>query len=152
MECRTVADLADDDPVGRAAEREPDEVGERHARVVAGALACAKREVVFGAALQLGRVLEHDDPLARVLVAHLQQDRVAERRLAGARPAADEDVLVVAHSGLDGVFLLERHHARVDVVRQTEHAARRLTDHEAGAGHDGRHEALKAGPAERRRR
>ena len=82
--------LADDDPVGSHVEGVPQEVADRD---LAGALGVGRAGLeghdVLLAELELGRVLDRDDPL---VLGDERREDVEERRLAGARAARDEDV------------------------------------------------------------
>ena len=88
------ADLADDDPVGPHAERVADQVADADLALALDVRrARLERDDVPLLQLQLGRVLDRDDPL---VAGDEGGDGVQERRLAGAGAARDEDVELAA--------------------------------------------------------
>ena len=91
LEGRAVAHLADQDAIRAKPHRRHDGVAPRmHPRLH------EHLQAVGRLALDLRRVLDDVDAVGRVLGDDLDE-RVGERRLARARPAADEDVVVRAH-------------------------------------------------------
>ena len=106
-------------------------------------------EVVVGRALELARVFQDHDPLVGEPLGHLQEERVAERRLARPRSAADEHVLVRVDGVAERVPVPGRHHARADVAVEVVDDAGRFPHDEAGTGDEWRDEALEPGAPER---
>ena len=102
LEGRAVAHFADQDAVGPKPHRRHDGVAPRvHARLH------EHLQLVFRRTLKLGRVLDDVHAVGRVFGDDLEK-RVGERRLARARPAADEDVVVGAHGVGERVALAGR--------------------------------------------
>ena len=86
--------FADQDAVGTKPQSGPEQAAQT------GRLAAPKQDRVGARALDLGGVLENDEPVLGKGGAHLRDDGVDERGLSGARAAHDEDVLrlAAAHS------------------------------------------------------
>jgi hypothetical protein len=95
-------------------------------------------------ALDFGGVLEDQQAFVGELLGDQMNDGVHKRRLAGTRPADDEDVLVVERGFADKLALSGRHRARGDVVVERKDAARPLADAKTRAGHDGRDQTFEA--------
>ena len=93
------ADLTDDDAVGPHAQSVPHEVADAHlALPLDVGRPCLERDDVLLVELQLGCVLDRQDPLA---VGDEARHHVQERRLADARAARDQDVQLPAHAALE---------------------------------------------------
>ena len=90
------ADLADDDPVGPHAQGVADELADADLALALDVRrARLERDHVLLLELQLGRVLDRDDPL---VARHERRQRVQHRRLTGAGTAGDEDVQLALHA------------------------------------------------------
>src|SRR6478752_339913 len=126
----TGAALSDDDPVGPHPEGVPDELADRD-----GALAFDVRRAglegddVLLAELELGRVLDRDDPL---VVRDKRGEDVQRRRLAGAGAAGDEDVQAGLHAGAEEVEHVRSRGAEPDEVVDGERRRRELPDRDHG--------------------
>ena len=91
------ADLADDDPVGPHAQRVPDELADRDLAFALDVLRPGlEPEHVLLVELELGRVLDRDDPVG---VRDRRRECVQQRRLTGAGSARDQDVELAADAG-----------------------------------------------------
>lgn len=109
VEGLAAADFADDDAVGAEAQGGVDEVADRHlALSVLVGLARLERHDVALLQLELAGVLDHENALP---FRDEGAQRVQDGRLAGARSAGDDDVLV------------HQHHGAEEAVRGVVHAA-----------------------------
>ncbi len=113
------ADFADDHAVGSQAQGRAHELG--HAD---NAGAGAQRHVIACRALQLDGVFENDDAVAGA--GDLGEQRVGERRLAGARAAGDQDVESFAHGLPQECRLGRRQNPVGDVVVEPDDPDRAL--------------------------
>ena len=95
--------------------------------------------------MQLARILDEHDAVAGL--GDFCEDRVDQRRLAGARPAGDQHVLSVAHGRAEQLGLVGRHDAGLDVVAERVNGDGRPPDGKARRSHHGRHQALEPLPA-----
>ena len=89
------AHLADDDAVRSMPQRRPEQVANRHGRQTRLLASRLEPDQVRPVDLQLRRVLDQHDA---VVGRQERRERVQQRRLARARAAADQDVLVPARS------------------------------------------------------
>jgi len=122
LEGRAVAHLADQDAVGTKPHRGHDGVAPRvHSRLH------EYLQAVFCRTLKLRRVLDDVHPVGR-LFGDDADERVGERRLARARPAADEDVVVGAHGVRERAALAGREDPAAHVVIEREDDAGGLSE------------------------
>ena len=120
------ADLADDDPIGPHAQRVPDEVADRDLAFALDVLrAGLEADHVPLGELELGRVLDRDDPVA---VGNCRRQRVQECGLARPRAARDEDVELGADAVLEELRRLFRKRPDLDQLRKREAVLRELAD------------------------
>ena len=118
--------LADDDPVGAHVHRVPQQVADRDlALALEVRRARLERDHVLLAELELGRVLDRDDPL---VVGDERREDVEGRRLAGAGAARDEDVEAGLDAGPQELEHLRRRRPEADEVVDGERLGRELPD------------------------
>ncbi len=120
------ANLTDDDAVGPHAESVPHEVADANlALPLDVGRPRLERDDVLLVELQLGCVLDRQDPLA---VGDETRHHVQERRLADARAARDQDVELPAHAALEHLDELRRQRAQVDEIAPGQRVGRELAD------------------------
>ena len=120
------ANLADDDPVGPHAERVADEIADRDLALALDVLRPRlEPEHVPLVELELGRVLDRDDPVA---VGHRLGEGVQKRRLAGAGAARDQDVQLRLDAALEERGRVFGDRPDLDQLRHVESVLRELAD------------------------
>ena len=125
------ANLADDDPVGPHPERVPDEIADRDLPLALDVLRPRlEPEHVPLVELELGRVLDRDDPVA---VGHRLGKGVQERRLARAGSARDQDVQLRLDAALEERGRLLRERPDLDQLRHVRTGSARTSGSSAAA-------------------
>ena len=131
------ANLADDDAVGAQAQSRTHELGHGN-----DAGARAQRNVVVGRALEFHRVFENDYAVAGER--DLGEERIGERRLAGAGGAGDQDVASIPHRLAQARRLHLGHDAVGDVGGESDDGARALPNGEGRCAYDRRENTFEA--------